>query len=51
MSDIARVLLRTVVGATMVVHGARHARTLSGTSEWFRSVGFELFWRAPQVGG
>jgi putative oxidoreductase len=38
--EAARLLLRAVVGGTMVAHGMRHARTLDGTARWFASIGF-----------
>lgn len=43
--DLARLLLRGVVGGTMVAHGIRHGRSLEGTAGWFGSVGF----RAPKA--
>jgi putative oxidoreductase len=39
-TDIARLLLRTAIGGTMITHGVRHGRTLDGTAGWFQSVGF-----------
>jgi putative oxidoreductase len=39
-ADLARVLLRGVIGGTMIAHGVRHGRTLSGTARWFGSLGF-----------
>ncbi|MFE9327520.1 DoxX family protein [Nocardia sp. NPDC052278] len=39
-SDLASLALRTVVGATMVAHGIKHARSLEGTGKWFASIGF-----------
>jgi putative oxidoreductase len=39
-TEIARLVLRGTVGATMIAHGVRHARTLDGTAGWFRSIGF-----------
>jgi len=44
-AEIARVLLRTAVGATMIAHGLKHARSLEGTARWFGSIGF----RQPQL--
>ncbi|WP_302660121.1 DoxX family protein [Rhodococcus sp. SGAir0479] len=38
--DLARLILRTTVGGTMVAHGMRHGRTLDGTAGWFGSIGF-----------
>lgn len=37
---VPRLLLRSALGATMVAHGVRHARTLDGTAGWFASIGF-----------
>lgn len=39
-TDLARLLLRTAIGGTMITHGLRHARTLDGTANWFGSIGF-----------
>jgi putative oxidoreductase len=39
-TDLARLLLRTAIGGTMITHGVRHARTLDGTAGWFQSIGF-----------
>jgi putative oxidoreductase len=39
-SETARLLLRAVVGGTMIAHGVRHGRTLDGTARWFGSIGF-----------
>ena len=39
-TDIGRLLLRGTLGATMIAHGVRHARTLDGTAGWFESIGF-----------
>ncbi len=39
-STVAPLLLRSVVGGTMVAHGLRHGRTLEGTAGWFESIGF-----------
>lgn len=39
-TDIARLLLRGAIGATMVAHGVRHGRSLDGTAGWFESIGF-----------
>jgi putative oxidoreductase len=33
-------LLRIVVGLTIVAHGVNHARNLEGTARWFAKVGF-----------
>ena len=38
--DVAELLLRTTIGATMVAHGVKHARSLDGTTRWFESIGF-----------
>jgi putative oxidoreductase len=38
--DVARLLLRTVVGGTMIAHGVKHGRSLDGTAGWFGSIGF-----------
>jgi putative oxidoreductase len=38
--DVARLGLRTAIGATMIAHGVRHGRTLDGTARWFGSIGF-----------
>jgi putative oxidoreductase len=37
---LAQLLLRGVLGGTMIAHGFRHARTLDGTAGWFNSIGF-----------
>lgn len=39
-SAVAPLLLRSVVGSTMIAHGLRHGRTLEGTAGWFESIGF-----------
>jgi putative oxidoreductase len=39
-AELAAVLLRASVGATMIAHGVKHARTLDGTAGWFESIGF-----------
>jgi putative oxidoreductase len=38
--ELAGVLLRASVGGTMIAHGVKHARTLTGTAGWFESIGF-----------
>jgi putative oxidoreductase len=38
--NLARLLLRVTIGATMITHGVRHGRTLEGTAGWFGSIGF-----------
>jgi putative oxidoreductase len=40
-AEVARLVLRGVLGATMIAHGVRHGRTLDGTAGWFESIGFE----------
>ncbi|SHH05502.1 putative oxidoreductase [Jatrophihabitans endophyticus] len=40
-ADLARLLLRTAVGGTMIAHGVRHGRSLEGTARWFGAIGFE----------
>lgn len=37
--DAAALLLRVVVGLTMVAHGYNHLSSLAGTTRWFASVG------------
>ena len=37
--DTAVLLLRIVVGLTMVAHGYNHLRSLEGTAQWFGSLG------------
>jgi putative oxidoreductase len=44
-TEAARLLLRAVVGGTMIAYGVRHARTLDGTARWFGSIGF----RRPEL--
>lgn len=39
-TDLARLLLRTAIGGTMIAHGVKHGRTLEGTAGWFGSIGF-----------
>jgi uncharacterized membrane protein YphA (DoxX/SURF4 family) len=41
----ASLLLRSVIGATMIAHGVKHDRTLAGTAGWFESIGF----RKPEL--
>jgi putative oxidoreductase len=36
----ARLLLRGVVGGTMIAHGVKHGRSLKGTAGWFDAIGF-----------
>ena len=40
-ADTAALLLRLVLGAVMVLHGANHLRTLEGTTKWFASIGLQ----------
>ena len=42
---VARLLLRTAVGGTMIAHGVKHGRSLKGTAGWFGSIGF----RRPEL--
>lgn len=44
-SELARLILRGALGATMIAHGVRHGRTLKGTAGWFESIGF----REPEL--
>lgn len=39
--DGGLLLLRVVVGLTIIAHGLNHARTLEGTARWFAKVGFK----------
>lgn len=39
-AETARLVLRAIVGGTMVAHGVRHARSLQGTARWFAGIGF-----------
>jgi len=39
--DGGLLLLRLVVGLTIIAHGVNHARNLEGTSRWFAKVGFK----------
>lgn len=39
-AGMAGLILRATLGATMVAHGVKHGRSLDGTAEWFRSIGF-----------
>ena len=39
-AGVARLILRTALGGTMIAHGVRHGRTLEGTARWFGSIGF-----------
>jgi putative oxidoreductase len=40
-TGVARFLLRTAIGGTMIAHGVKHGRTLKGTAGWFGSIGFK----------
>jgi putative oxidoreductase len=40
-AEFARLVLRGVLGATMVAHGIKHAKSLPGTAGWFQSIGFK----------
>ncbi|MBB2939653.1 putative oxidoreductase [Amycolatopsis bartoniae] len=44
-TEAARLSLRGTVGATMIAHGVKHARSLKGTAGWFSSIGF----RKPEL--
>src|SRR5690349_19162036 len=39
-AEISRLVLRSVVGSTMIAHGVRHGRSLEGTARWFGGIGF-----------
>lgn len=39
--DIAALILRLVLGGIMLVHGIKHARGRTKTSNWFGSIGFK----------
>jgi putative oxidoreductase len=39
-TELARLVLRGVLGGTMIAHGVRHGRSLDGTADWFQSIGF-----------
>lgn len=39
-AEIARLILRGVLGGTFIAHGVRHGKTLEGTAGWFGSIGF-----------
>lgn len=39
-TEIASLLLRGIVGGTMIAHGVKHGRSLAGTAGWFGSIGF-----------
>lgn len=36
----AQLLLRSVIGGTMMAHGLKHGRSIDGTASWFGSIGF-----------
>ena len=38
-------LLRSVIGGTLIAHGVKHGRSLDGTAQWFESIGF----RSPRL--
>lgn len=38
--DGGLLVLRIVVGSTIIAHGLNHARSLEGTARWFARVGF-----------
>ena len=40
--DGGLLLLRIVVGLTIIAHGVNHARNLEGTARWFARVGFRM---------
>jgi putative oxidoreductase len=40
-TEFARLILRTTLGATMIAHGVKHAKSLEGTAGWFGSIGFK----------
>jgi putative oxidoreductase len=39
-AELARLVLRAVLGGTMMAHGIKHGRSLKGTAGWFESIGF-----------
>lgn len=41
VGDLGRLVLRSIVGATMIAHGVKHGRSLEGTAGWFGSIGFK----------
>lgn len=43
--DAAVLILRASLGGTLIAHGLRHGRSLTGTAAWFESLGF----RAPML--
>ncbi|HEU4321485.1 MAG TPA: DoxX family protein [Acidimicrobiia bacterium] len=43
--DFAMLALRVWLGVVMIAHGINHARSIPGTTNWFRKVGF----RAPRL--
>lgn len=42
---VAPLLLRSLIGGTMIAHGVKHGRSIDGTAGWFGSIGF----RRPQL--
>jgi putative oxidoreductase len=39
--DLGRLVLRGIIGGTMIAHGVKHGRSLEGTAGWFGSIGFK----------
>ncbi|OZF45787.1 DoxX family protein [Rhodococcus sp. 14-2470-1a] len=37
---VAPLMLRSLIGATMIAHGVKHGRSIDGTAGWFGSIGF-----------
>nr|WP_040511343.1 DoxX family protein [Gordonia soli] len=37
---MAPLILRGAIGGTLIAHGVKHARSLTGTAGWFGSIGF-----------
>lgn len=40
-AEVARLLLRSALGCTMIAHGMKHGGSLDGTAGWFESIGFQ----------
>lgn len=38
--NTAPLLLRSLIGGTMIAHGLKHGRSIDGTAGWFGSIGF-----------
>ena len=38
--DLGRLVLRGIVGGTMIAHGVKQCRSPEGTARWFGSIGF-----------